>query len=129
MAKIDIKSILVTAATAAASAAAAQTSTAMQPKDVPVVVEAAKDHVAANPDIKKIQDIVNAKTNQEPWYQSIQAWVTILTSLMALLGAVGLAVPEDVQKQVLAAVPLIVGLVGAGMLIYNRYFRFKGPTA
>lgn len=126
MAKIDLKQILIAAGTAAASVAASQTSTAMQPKDVPAVTDAVKDQVKANPDLKKAQEILDVKTNQEPWYLSVQAWVAIATGLMSIMGVVGLVIPEEIQKQVMAAIPAVVGLAGTVALVYNRYFRFKG---
>lgn len=126
MAKIDLKQILIAATTAAASAAAAQTSTAMQPKDVPAVTKEMKEQVKVHPDLKAAQEILDVKTNQEPWYLSVQAWVAIATGLMSIMGVVGLVVPEEIQKQVMAAIPAVVGLISMGALIYNRYFRFKG---
>lgn len=128
MAKIDLKAILVAAATAAASQVAADPNTNMKPVDVPDVVKSVAKTAEQNPDLKEAQKTIDVKTNQEPWYLSPQALVSIATALMAVLGIVGLAVPEEVQKEVLAAIPVVVGIVSSALLVWNRYFRFNNTT-
>lgn len=121
----DLKAILIAAATAAAAQVAADPGTNMKPADVPDVVSAVVKSAEKHPDLKEAQKTLDAKTNQEPWYLSVQAWTAIVSAILAIFGAVGLAVPEEIRGQIMAAVPLVVGAGVSIAMIYNRYFRFK----
>jgi hypothetical protein len=125
MAKIDLKSILIAAASAAASQVANDPSTNMNAADATKVVRQVEASTDQHSAIAEAQKTIDVKTNQEPWYQSVQAWVAILTGLMSILGAIGLVIPQDIQKEVMSAVPLLIGFSAMCALIYNRYFRFR----
>jgi hypothetical protein len=125
MAKIDLKNILIAAATAAAAQVAADPKTVLKPSDVPEVSQEVRTQIEKHPDVKQAQKTIDVLTNQEPWYMSVQAWTAIITSMMAILGIIGLAVPEEVQKTVLAGVPILVGFGVAVAMMYNRYVRFR----
>lgn len=60
-------------------------------------------------------------TNNEPWYQSRVTWGALIAGVAGVLGAFGVAFPEEMQSQVLNAVVAAAPLVGAALALYGRW--------
>ena len=124
MANVDIdKALSVANAVEAALHVEAQKPTnSLQQQDVKDVAPAVTAAVQAKVD-QTVKPAIEAITNQEPFYLSIQWWTQMLGLLVAIAGIFGIVIPAEMQKEILAIIAAVIGLTTAGLMFYNRYIR------
>jgi hypothetical protein len=126
MAKIDFGKLVAVVVAAGSAQVAGDNTTKMEPKDAAAVVKATDVAIKQSPEIKEAQATVDVLTNQEPFYMSVQWWTGLLSLIVAAAGVFGVVIPEEIQKQVLAIIAIMFGSGGVGLMVYNRYIRFRG---
>lgn len=100
----------------------------LQPADVHqttvAVTKAVQDAV-----VTQVKPVVEVLTNQEPWWRSPQAWITILSMLSVLLGIFKISFDDVMQKEALTIIMAGVAFVSAATLFWNRYIRSSALLA
>lgn len=124
MAKIDLGNVLTTAIASAATQMAADPGNKVSSKDVPAIVEAAKE--VAEPLIKEAQAQYNYATNNESLATSY-SFIGGLTSFLGALGVVSERLwdgysPADDNT---ALMPALAIIIGSCVTLYGRLFRNK----
>lgn len=72
--------------------------------------------------VQQMGPVLEHLSDTEPFWQSRQWWIAMLSLAGSLLGIFGIVFPPEMQQEVLAIVMAIIGAVSSATLIYNRYF-------
>jgi len=101
---------------------AANPHNSLQPEDVRKTTQVVTDavNVAVS---EKVKPVVEVLTNQEPWYRSPQAWMTILSLLSVFLGIFKISFDDAMQKEALTVIMACIGAITGVVLFWNRYIR------
>lgn len=65
--------------------------------------------------------VIEHLTNNEPWYQSRVTWGAIISAVVPILGAFGIATDWIKPDEFAAVIVAVGGVVGAATTLYGRW--------